>query len=67
MILIADEKKLSTDVQAKQVIERLQGQYTDNNVFVYYKYPIFRGDLPEELVQAHLLVTSPQFGVVYIA
>ena len=67
MILIADEKKLSTDVQAKQVIERLQGRYTDNNVYVYYKYPIFRGDLPEELVQAHLLVTSPIFGVVYIA
>lgn len=67
MILIADEKKLSTDVQAKQVIKRLQGQYTDNDVFVYYKYPIFRGDLPEELVQAHLLVTSPHFGVVYIA
>ena len=67
MIVIADEKKLGTDVQAKQVIDRLVERYTDKNVFVYYKYPIFRGDLPEELVQAHLLVTSPQFGVVYIA
>lgn len=67
MILIADEKKLSQDVQAKQVIERLGAQYPEDDVLVYYKYPIFRGDLPEELVQAHLLVASPHFGVVYIA
>ena len=46
MILIADRRKLSTDVQANQVIERLQERYTDDNVFVYYQYPIVRGVLP---------------------
>lgn len=67
MILIADEMKLKDDVQAKQVVELLQQAYTDDRVFVYYKYPIYRGDLPEDLVQAHLLLTSPQLGVVYIS
>ena len=67
MKLIADEMKLKNDLQAKQVVELLQRAYTDDKVFVYYKYPIYRGDLPEELVQAHILVTSPWFGVVYIA
>lgn len=67
MILIADEMKLKDDLQAKQVVDLLQQTYTDNSVFVYYKYPIYRGDLPEDLVQAHLLLTSPQLGVVYIS
>lgn len=67
MILIADEAKLKNDLQAKQVVEKFRQAYTDDNVFVYYKYPIYRGDLPEDLIQAHLLVTSPLFGVVYIA
>lgn len=67
MKLFADELKLGSDVQAKRVVELLRSSYLDDNVFVYYKYPIFRGDLPEELIQAHLLITSPVFGVVYIA
>ena len=66
MILIADETKLKNDIQARQVVELLQSTYPTDDVQVYYKYPIFRGDLPEELIQAHLLVTSPKFGVVYI-
>ena len=67
MILIADEMKLRYDLQAKQVVELLQKTYTEDSVFVYYKYPIYRGDLPEDLIQAHLLLTSPQLGVVYIS
>ena len=59
MILIADETKLKRDIQARQVVELLQNKYPTDDVQVYYKYPIFRGDLPEELIQAHLLVTSP--------
>lgn len=66
MILIADESKLKHDLQAKQVVEKFRQSYTDDNVFVYYKYPIYRGDLPDDLIQAHLLVTSPLFGVVYV-
>lgn len=67
MILIADEAKLKYDLQANQVVEKFKHAYPDDNVFLYYKYPIYRGDLPDDLVQAHLLVTSPLFGVVYVA
>lgn len=67
MKLFADEFKLASDLQAKSVVELLRGSYLDDDVYVYYRYPIFRGDLPEELIQAHLLVTSPTFGVIYIA
>ena len=67
MILIADEMKLKLDVPAKQVVELLDDKYKDNEMLVYYKYPIYRGDLPEDLIQAHLLITSARFGVIYIA
>ena len=67
MKLIADEIKLKNDVQARQVVEKLQEVYASEDILVYYKYPIFRGDLPEDLIQAHLLVVSKSFGVVYIA
>ncbi len=66
MKLIADQIKLNHDLAAKQVVDLLQDEFVDDSVFVYYQYPIFRGDLPEDLVQAQLLVTSPAFGVVYI-
>ena len=66
MRLIADEMKLKNDVQAKQVVELLESTYPSDKVQVYYRYPIFRGDLPEELIQAELLLTSPDFGVIYI-
>ena len=66
MILIADEMKLKHDLSAMQVVGMLQREFVDDTVFVYYQYPIFRGDLPEDLIQAQLLVTSSVYGVVYI-
>ena len=66
MRLIADEMKLNRDLSAKQVVDILQGEFVEDTVFVYYQYPIFRGDLPEDLIQAQLLITSPHFGVVYM-
>ena len=67
MRLIADQIKLKRDFASKQVVDLLQNEFVNDSVFVYYQYPIFRGDLPEDLIQAQLLVTSPDFGVVYIS
>lgn len=66
MNIIADEAKLQNDPIANLAVETLKSEFTSDLVNLYYQYPIYRGDLPEDLVQAQLLLTSPDFGVVYI-
>ena len=66
MKIIADESKLKSDRLSSQVVEVLCDNIKDDSVYLYYKYPIYRGDLPDDLVQAQLLITSPKFGVCYI-
>lgn len=65
MIIIADEVKLKKDTAAKQVIDSLSEIYPSEKNIVYYKYPIYRGDLPSELRQAEILMVSPEYGVIY--
>lgn len=65
MNIIADKNKLKKDLEMKMVVERLSEIFTSDKEVMYYKYPIYRGDLPEDLVQAQLLVASPVFGVLY--
>lgn len=66
MRIIADESKLKSDKLSSQVVEILSDKFSDDSAYLYYKYPIYRGDLPDDLVQAQLLITSPKFGVFYI-
>lgn len=64
-MLIADEVKLKKDIPAKQVVDFLKEKYASPNNIVYYKYPIYRGDLADELRQAEILLVSPDYGVLY--
>lgn len=66
MNIIADEIKLNKDVLALSVVNELKKHIYDERVNLYYMFPIYRGDLPEDIVQAQLLITSPIFGVIYI-
>ena len=65
MNIISDEVKLRQDVVADSVVSILKNRYTDDQTTLYYAYPIYRGDLPEDLIGAQLLLASKKYGVVY--
>lgn len=65
MNIIADEIKLKQDVNAYRVCEKIKDLNLDDSTVLYYNFPLYRGELPEELIQAQLLLASPIFGILY--
>lgn len=65
MNIIADEIKLKKDVVVYRVCEKIKELSLDNSTVLYYNFPLYRGELPEDLIQAQLLLASPQYGVLY--
>lgn len=65
MNIIADEIKLKQDVVTYRVCEKLKEFTLDSSAVLYYNFPLYRGELPEDLIQAQLLLASPQYGILY--
>lgn len=65
MNIIADENKLKEDALSHTILNTIGELLQDDKSNAYYLYPIYRGDLPEDLVQAQILITSPDYGVIY--
>lgn len=63
MNIIANKDILSKDPEATLVIEKLKSIGLPEETLVYYKFPLYSGDLEDSLVQAHVLVISPAHGV----
>lgn len=63
MKTIIDKHILEKDSFAKLVFSKIN-QVPDENAYVYYKYPFFRGDLDSETVEAKLLLVSPCYGII---
>lgn len=66
MNIIADEIKLAQDVIAYRVCEKIKSLSLDSTAFLYYNFPLYRGELPEDLIQAQFLFASPKYGVLYL-
>ena len=66
MILIADEIKLKQDALAYTVARMLEDSFKDEESFLYYYFPLYRGETVDDIVSAQLLFTSPKHGVFYI-
>lgn len=64
MKLIADIEKLNQDRLAKNLVSNLN-KLVDDDTIVYYNFPLYRGDLQEELRQVEIMMISPKYGVVY--
>lgn len=65
MELIADEIKLRQDALTYQVVDKLEGILKDKYCFLYYNFPLYRGDVPDDIIQAKLLLADPSMGVIY--
>lgn len=65
MKVIADEIKLKTDPTAYRVYEKLKSLGFDERIVLYYNFPLYRGELPDDLIQAQFLLASPIYGVIY--
>lgn len=64
MIVIVDQNKLKKDPVAELLINKLQEyDFSDSNV--YYNFPFYRGESKGELVQAHVLFVSKEYGVIF--
>ena len=58
-----DREALAKDALANLVFSKIE-QVADEDAFVYYKYPFYRGDLDSETVEAKLLLVSPSYGII---
>ena len=64
MNVIADELKLSEDPLAQMLVEKIKDLNLENAT-VYYNFPFYRGETIEDLVQAHVLLVSKEYGVIF--
>ncbi|MFD0991318.1 DEAD/DEAH box helicase [Mariniflexile jejuense] len=64
MELLADHNKLKNDPLAKVLVEKIQSLEI-NNSNLYYNFPFYRGETKEDLIQAHVLLVSLQYGVIF--
>lgn len=64
MNIIADELKLKKDINANLLVEKLKEKNL-TNCNLYYNFPFYRGETKDDLVSAHLLFLSKEFGVIF--
>lgn len=64
MNIIADELRLKLDINANLLVEKLKEKNL-TNCNVYYNFPFYRGETKDDLVSAHLLFISKEFGVIF--
>jgi len=64
MTLLADHSKLKHDLLAKTLIEEIQ-KFEFDNCTLYYNFPFYRGETKDDLVQAHVLLVSKEYGVIF--
>lgn len=64
MELLADHNKLKNDPLAKVLVEKIQSLNLQNSN-LYYNFPFYRGETKEDLIQAHVLLVSDQYGVIF--
>lgn len=64
MNIIADELKLNEDSLALMLIKKID-ELSIDNATVYYNFPFYRGEAAEDLVQAHVLFVSKDYGVIF--
>lgn len=64
MELLADYNKLKNDPLASILVEKIQS-FEINDSSLYYNFPLYRGETKEDLIQAHVLLVSRKYGVIF--
>lgn len=64
MEVLADHNKLRLDPIASILINKIKDlKIEDANL--YYNFPLYRGETSDDLLQAHVMIVSRQYGVVF--
>ncbi len=63
MNIIADQLKLNNDPLATRLVQKISERPYDATI--YYNFPFYRGETKDDLVQAHILFVSQQYGVIF--
>lgn len=66
MILVADEIKLKQDVLAYTAYNQLRNAYPSDDCNLYHYFPLYRGEIAEDIVAARLLFVSPEHGIAFL-
>lgn len=64
MEFIGDHAKLSNDPLAEILINKIIS-FKIANSNLYYNFPFYRGETKDDLIQAHVLFVSKEFGVIF--
>lgn len=64
MNIIADHNKLKQDPLASILIQKIESLEL-SNTNLYYNFPFYRGETKDDLIQAHVLFVSKEFGVIF--
>lgn len=66
MILVADELKLKQDTLAYTAYNQLREAYPQDDCILYHYYPLYRGEIAEDVIAARLLFVSPEHGIMFL-
>jgi hypothetical protein len=64
MNVIADELKLNKDDLALLLVKKIE-ELDLSDSLLYYNFPFYRGESKDDLIQAHLLFVSRDYGVIF--
>ncbi|MBP2617855.1 DEAD/DEAH box helicase [Chryseobacterium jejuense] len=63
-MFLGDPSKLDNDLIAKIVIDKIESLNIDNS-FTYHNFPLYRGEVKDDIINAHVLFVSQEFGVIF--
>ena len=63
MEFIGNKADIEKEPLVKAVFEILEHVIKDDNAYLYYKYPFYKGQISEELIEAKLLLLSSRYGI----
>ena len=63
MEFIGNKADIEKEPFAKAVFDTLEHVIHDDNSYLYYKYPFYKGQISEELIEAKLLLVSSRYGI----
>lgn len=63
MEFIGNRADIEKEPFVKAVFDILEHVINDDNSYLYYKYPFYKGQISEELIEAKLLLVSSCYGI----
>lgn len=63
-MFLGDLQKVKNDFSAKYLIDTIESMEISNS-FTYYNFPFYKGEVDDDIIKAHVLFVSREFGVIF--